>query len=73
MPSTRSIPRWVVALNCTILQICFGTVYAWSFFQSLLVKELVWSFTETAWAFSLAIFFLGLDYIFSHLLNKDRL
>jgi MFS transporter, OFA family, oxalate/formate antiporter len=61
MSSSRSFPRWVIALNCTILQICFGTVYAWSFFQSLLVKELGWSFTETAWAFSLAIFSLGVS------------
>ena len=39
---------------------CFGTVYAWSFFQTLLVRQLGWSFTETAWAFSLAIFSLGI-------------
>lgn len=51
----------MIALNCTILQICFGTVYAWSFYQSLLIKELGWSFTETAWAFSLAIFSLGVS------------
>lgn len=53
------IPRTVIALLCTLLQICFGTVYAWSFFQTLLVRQLGWSFTETAWAFSLAIFSLG--------------
>ena len=53
------IPRSMIALFCTVLQICFGTVYAWSFFQTLLVRQLGWSFTETAWAFSLAIFSLG--------------
>ena len=53
------IPRSMTALFCTFLQICFGTVYAWSFFQTLLVRQLGWSFTETAWAFSLAIFSLG--------------
>ncbi len=53
------IPRSMIALFCTFLQICFGTVYAWSFFQTLLVRQLGWSFTETAWAFSLAIFSLG--------------
>ncbi len=53
------IPRSMMALFCTFLQICFGTVYAWSFFQTLLVRQLGWSFTETAWAFSLAIFSLG--------------
>ena len=51
--------RWLVAVFCVVLQLCFGTVYAWSFFQSLLVRQLGWSFTETAWAFSIAIFSLG--------------
>jgi MFS transporter, OFA family, oxalate/formate antiporter len=55
------MPRVVIALFCTLLQICFGTVYAWSFFQTLLVEQLGWSFTETAWAFSTAIFSLGVS------------
>ena len=53
------IPRSVIELLCTLLQLCFGTVYAWSFFQTLLVRQLGWTFTETAWAFSIAIFSLG--------------
>ena len=53
------IPRSLMALLCTVLQVCFGTVYAWSFFQTLLVRQLGWSFTETAWAFSLTILSLG--------------
>ena len=53
------IPRSATALLCTLLQLCFGTVYAWSFFQTLLVRQLGWTFTETAWAFSIAIFSLG--------------
>ena len=32
------LPRIVTASLCTALQICFGTVYAWSFFQTLLVR-----------------------------------
>ena len=53
------VPRVVTAALCTALQICFGTVYAWSFFQTLLVRQLDWTFTETAWAFSITIFSLG--------------
>ena len=49
----------VILLSCVTLQICFGTVYAWSFFQTMLVRQLGWTFIETALAFSLAIFFLG--------------
>ena len=53
------VPRVVTAALCTALQICFGTVYAWSFFQTLLVRQVGWTFTETAWAFSITIFTLG--------------
>ena len=58
-PQRALIPRSIIALFCTVLQLCFGTVYAWSFFQTLLVRQLGWSFTETAWAFSLTILSLG--------------
>src|SRR6185436_2043294 len=57
----RSPNRWVVALMGTLLQLCLGTVYAWSFFQSLLVKSYRWSYTDTAWAFSLVILALGIS------------
>ena len=51
--------RVVVALLCTVLQLCFGTVYAWSFFQIMLVEQFGWTYTNTAWAFSITIFSLG--------------
>ncbi len=53
------MPRAAIAFFCTMLQICFGTVYAWSFFQTMLVRQAGWTHTETAWAFSIAIFSLG--------------
>ena len=55
------IPRSAIALFCTVLQVCFGTVYAWSFFQTILVRQIGWTHTETAWAFSIAIFTLGVS------------
>ena len=54
-----TLPRATTVLLCTVLQICFGTVYAWSFFQTMLVRQLGWTFTETAIAFSITIFSLG--------------
>ncbi len=51
----------MTVLLCVILQLCFGTVYAWSFFQTLLVRQLGWAFTETAIAFSITIFSLGMS------------
>ena len=53
--------RIAAILYCTVLQVCFGTVYAWSFFQTLLVRQLGWSFTDTALAFSITIFSLGMS------------
>ncbi len=55
------IPRSAIAVFCTVLQVCFGTVYAWSFFQTILVHQGGWTHTETAWAFSIAIFSLGVS------------
>ncbi len=52
-------PRTLIAFLCTLLQLCLGTVYAWSFFQTILVRQSGWTFTQTAWAFSITIFSLG--------------
>jgi len=53
--------RWVVPIMGTILQICLGTVYAWSFFQKLIMKDFGWSNTQVMWIFSIAICFLGIS------------
>ena len=53
------MPRWLMVFLCTMLQVCLGTVYAWSFFQTILVRQSGWTFTETAWAFGITIFSLG--------------
>lgn len=56
------VPRSVVvALFCTLLQVCLGTVYAWSFFQTMLVRDVGWTFSQTAAAFSITIFTLGVS------------
>ena len=51
--------RWLIAVMGTCLQVCLGTVYAWSYFQKPLVAQYGWANTKVAWAFSLAIFSLG--------------
>lgn len=53
--------RWLIAIMGTCLQICLGTAYAWSFFQKPLASAFGWSQSLTAWAFCLAICFLGLS------------
>lgn len=57
----QNIPnRWVIAIMGTLLQVALGTVYAWSFFQKPVMDANNWTNSEAAWAFSLAIFSLGL-------------
>lgn len=52
--------RWLIALAGTALQLCLGTVYAWSYFQEPLVRTYGWSNTQVTWAFCLTICCLGL-------------
>nr|WP_320190238.1 OFA family MFS transporter [uncultured Desulfobacter sp.] len=61
MTDVRKYPnRWRIAIFGTLLQVCLGTVYAWSFFQKPLVNTYGWSNSQVAWTFSTAICCLGL-------------
>jgi len=56
--------RWLIAAMGTLLMLCLGTVYAWSYFQALLVAKdsgFGWNNSQVAWIFALAIFFLGVS------------
>ncbi len=52
--------RWRIAIAGTALQLCLGTVYAWSFFQQPLVEAYGWTQAQVAGVFSTAICALGL-------------
>lgn len=61
IPMPSAIPnRWLIAVMGVILQLCLGTVYAWSYFQKPLVETYHWGNSPVAWVFSLAILFLSL-------------
>ena len=57
----KTANRWLVAIMGTVLQICLGTIYAWSFFQNPLMAYAGWTNQQVAWILSLAICFLGLS------------
>ncbi len=57
---TNTPNRWLIAIMGTLLMICLGTVYAWSFFQKPLVEANNWTNSQVMWAFNFAICFLGL-------------
>jgi OFA family oxalate/formate antiporter-like MFS transporter len=52
--------RWFIAIMATLVHLCLGTVYAWSFFQGKVTETFGWSNSQTAWTFSIAIFMLGI-------------
>lgn len=56
----KIINRWAIALAGTIIHLFLGTVYAWSFFQNPISQTYHWTQSETAWAFSISIFMLGI-------------
>jgi OFA family oxalate/formate antiporter-like MFS transporter len=56
--------RWFIAASAVGVHISIGAVYAYSVFKKPLLNELGWEPTQTAWAFSLAILFLGLSAAF---------
>jgi OFA family oxalate/formate antiporter-like MFS transporter len=56
----KPLNRWWIAAAGTGIQVCLGSVYAWSFFQKLLSAQYGWTQSQVAWTFSTAICFLGL-------------
>lgn len=51
--------RWLIALAAVGIHISIGSVYAWSVLTRHIMADMGWSLSETTWAFSLAILFLG--------------
>ena len=51
--------RWLMVAMATVLMLCLGTVYAWSFFQTPIMEKYGWNNAQVSLTFSLAIFFLG--------------
>ncbi len=56
--------RWLIAASAVGVHVSIGAVYAYSVFKKPLFGELGWEPTQTAWAFSIAILFLGLSAAF---------
>ena len=60
MPQSADRHRWLIAGMGVLLQLCLGTIYAWSYFQKPLMATFGWTNTQVAWIFSWAILFLSL-------------
>jgi len=52
--------RWWIAVAAVIIQLCLGTVYAWSVFKNPLIAKHGWGETATQTTFMICIFVIGL-------------
>lgn len=53
--------RWLIAASAVGIHVSIGAVYAYSVLKKPLLETVGWEFKQTAWAFSIAILFLGLS------------
>jgi OFA family oxalate/formate antiporter-like MFS transporter len=53
--------RWLIALSAVAIHLSIGSAYAYSVFKKPLTNEFGWDTTQIAFAFTLAIFFLGIS------------
>ncbi len=56
--------RWWIAASAVGIHISIRAVYAYSALKKPLLERIGWEYKETAWAFSIAILFLGLSATF---------
>jgi len=51
--------RWGIAAAAVVMQLCLGTVYAWSVFKKPLIGAHGWGETETQLTFMIFMFMVG--------------
>lgn len=57
--------KWMrAAIPALLLHFSIGTVYCWSLFSEAIAKDIGWDKPAVEWAFSFAIFFLGMSAAF---------
>ncbi|MEN6476019.1 MAG: OFA family MFS transporter [Syntrophaceae bacterium] len=64
--------RWRIAAAAVAMQLCLGTVYAWSIFKKPLMQAHGWSETQTQTTFMLASFMFALAVAFGGMLVDRR-
>lgn len=64
--------RWLIAAAALGVHLSIGSAYAWSVFTNPISNQVGWSATEIAFAFSIAIFFLGTSAAFAGILVEKH-
>lgn len=58
---SRELPnRWTIAIAAVIMQVCLGSVYAWSVFTKPLMALEPWTLTQVSATFTIAMACLGI-------------
>lgn len=64
--------RWMIAIAAVIIQLCLGTVYAWSVFKNDLVANHGWDEVQTSATFMICIGMIGLAAAFGGILVDKK-
>ena len=64
--------RWVIAIAAVVMQLCLGTVYAWSVFKIPLKQAHGWAETPTQVTFMICIGMIGLSAAFGGMLVDKK-
>ena len=56
--------RWLIAAGAVVMQLCLGTVYAWSVFKKPLMTAHGWSETATQATFMILMAVIGTSAVF---------
>jgi len=67
-----NINRWWRVVGALCMNLCLGSLYAWSIFIAPLEKEFGWSRADTSWIFTIAVFVFGMSFVIAGRL-QDKL
>lgn len=57
--------RWLIVAAGIVIQLCLGTMYAFSVFRNPLMERFGWTVTETSLAFTITLVFFTLTMVFA--------
>lgn len=64
--------RWWIAVGAVIMQLCLGSVYAWSVYKMPLMKDHGWAEFPTQVTFMICIFIIGVSAAFGGILVDKK-
>lgn len=62
---TKLPNRWFIVIAGIVIQLCLGTLYAFSVFRNPLMDKFGWSITETSLAFTVSLVFFTIAMVFA--------